>query len=126
MNQPCLAWVLGSMAIGNVLDKIPLDKGINEARVGNWILVVNNSKFALANPRQPTAEELPAFELYCENTEYLSFGMFGPRGGMIGGYTEDKFIADLIPFLSRETLNDFSEELDAFKEYHAKKKEFMQ
>lgn len=118
MSGPCLAWALGAQAIAHKLDMMPLPKGTSEAVVGRWRLIVNNTELELIHSAPPARDvELPPFELYCQHLDFFSFGLLGPNGGMIGGYTEERFIADLIPHLSKESLVMFGSELESFAEY---------
>lgn len=122
MSGPSLAWVISTSAIAHKLDVMPLPPGINEAVVGKWHLVVNNSKLEMSyHAPGRTPVDLPPFEVFCEHLEYLSFGLLGPFAGMIGGYSEDRFIGDLIPHLSSQALADFADELERFEEYQALK-----
>lgn len=85
------AYFLAVSAIGDQVGK-PLPKGINRATVGDWKLTLNAS---LEPVKLDDTTTLPAFELLAENTVYVAFATFGPYGGMIGGMTEDRFIADM-------------------------------
>lgn len=126
MKNPCLSWALASVALAARLDQAPLPKGINDATVGKWRLVLNNSRLEVPFPDGPQFPELKPFELYVSNVDFVAIGLLAPDGGLIGGYTEDRFIAEIIPHLPQSALNDFAEELDAFEEYHAKLKEMQQ
>lgn len=114
---PSLAWALGAQAVGYALETIPLPPGPSEAMVGKWRLVVNNSKLDavhVAGDRDPL--ELRPFELYCEHTEFVSFGLLGPDGGIIGGYSEDRFIDDMVAALPADALLPFEELIETRKE----------
>lgn len=112
-----LSWALASCAIAHKLDVMPLPTGSHEAEVGNWRLIVNNSKLTVIHRKVGEADvELPPFEVYCQNRKYLSFGLIGPAGGMLGGYTEDQFILDLMDFLPKSALEPFREELAVYEE----------
>ena len=117
MSAPSLAWALGSQAVGYALESIPLPAGPSEAIAGRWRLVVNNSQLdaVVANgTREPI--ELRPFELYCEHLDFLAFGLLGPDGGLIGGYTEDRFIDDMVAFLPPDALLPFEELIETRKE----------
>lgn len=115
--KPALSWYLAAQAIGCELDQIPLPPGINEAVVGDWLLVANNSKLELVYTRVGLGEiELPAFEIYCEHQIRLSFGLLAPTGGLIGGYTEDQFIEDMVKHLPAEIIAPVADDLAYRKE----------
>ncbi len=80
------AFVLAATAIGNVAG-VPLPQGLSTARVGDWTLTINNS--------QAETDDIPPFSVKAINEVYFAFGAFGPHGGMIGGASEEQFIADL-------------------------------
>lgn len=104
MSGPCLAWAIASVAIGHVNGTKPMPPGLNTARVGDWELAVNAGR----EPVQHDGREMTAFELSCANTEYLAFGAFHPSGGMIGGYSEDQFIKDMLAALPPEIAEQFT------------------
>lgn len=117
MNAPSLAWALGSQAVGYALETVPLPAGPSEATVGRWRLVVNNSKLDAVHPNAPRAPiELRPFELYCEHLDVVSFGLLAPDGGILGGYTEDAFVDDMVAFLPPDALLPFEELIETRKE----------
>ena len=87
MVNPSTAWVLASLAIAHRLGLKPLPRGVSSAAVGDWHLKINTGP-------EP-ADGLNSFDIRCENTKCLAIGMFGPEGGLIGGYSEDLFIEDM-------------------------------
>lgn len=87
MTGPSEAWALAAIAIGQALNIKPLPSGLNTAEVGDWSLTMNNSKDAIDN--------IGPFEIKGQNNEYVAVAILAPSGGMLAGYTENKFIADM-------------------------------
>jgi hypothetical protein len=104
MGGPCLAWAVASVAIGQVNGTKPMPPGLNTARVGRWDLAVNAGR----EPVTYDGREMSPFELQCVHTEYLAVGAFDPAGGAIGGYSEDRFIKDILAELPPEIAEEFS------------------
>jgi hypothetical protein len=105
MEGMSLAWALATSAACCARNEKPLPQGISEARVGRWIIVVNNSKLELPATVNGIATELPPFEVAVAMPEFVVFGLLGPAGGMIGGgVSEDEFIADMVAFLPPDEL----------------------
>ena len=105
MSGPSLAWALAAIAVGHSLGVKPLPPGISEAKVGHWNLKLNNGK--------SVADGVEPFGISLASDEYLAFGALHPSGGMIGGYTEDRLIDELVAFLPPEETAPFAEEIAA-------------
>lgn len=104
-NGPSTAWALAAAAMASALGKTPLPSGISEATVGHWSMKLNNSK--------EDAEQIPPFGIELASNEYLAFGLLVPAGGMIGGWTEDRFILEMAEQISDEDRVAFSAEIEA-------------
>ena len=112
-----LAWALAGQAISHKLNMQPLPRGTSEAEVGRWRLVINNSSLEMVHSAPPKPDiSLPMMEIYCEHLDYLSFGLLGPAAGMIGGYSEEQFIADMVEYLPTDALEPWRDEIELRKE----------
>lgn len=74
-------------AIGNVAASLPLPAGLSSHSIGDWYLTVNNGKEPI--------DDVPPFHIKAQNIVFLAAGLIGPSGGLIGGYSEEQFIADM-------------------------------
>ena len=104
---PCTAWALAAAAMSHSLDAKPLPRGLSEATVGNWAMRLNNGGDAI--------DGVEPFGIELSNTEYLAFGLLHPAGGMIGGWTEDRFILEMAEQLSAADREVFAKEIAATK-----------
>lgn len=86
-----VAFVMAVDVIAQTIGQTPLPPGLNTAEAGDWVLTVNNSR----EPATFGGQELQPWDMFAENKRYLAFGIFNPVGGMIGGMSEDQFIADM-------------------------------
>jgi len=84
---PSTAWALASMAIAHVNGTIPLPREVVSAKADHWTLTLNNTNAPI--------DDLGPFEVRCASDKYVAVGIFGPAGGMIAGYAEERFIADM-------------------------------
>jgi hypothetical protein len=86
------AFVAAMNAIASVIPERPLPKGINVARVGNWVLTLNAS----AAPIEHDGQELAPFTILATHNDYLIICVLAPDGGIVGGgMTEGEFIEEM-------------------------------
>lgn len=90
---PSVAWASAALAVGHMLNAKPLPAGLSHAVVGDWEIWLNNGKDEQAVPGHDMP--LGAFGICASNRVYVAVVVLDPRGGMIGGYSEDQFIADM-------------------------------
>jgi len=102
---PSTAWAIAVTAMATALDAKPLPAGISDAQVGHWSLKLNNG-------REPL-DCVPGFSIEIKSTEYLAFGLLHPAGGMIGGWSEDRFILEMAQHLTAEDRANFAAEVAA-------------
>lgn len=102
---PATAWALAIAAISNALGVSPLPAGITEATVGHWSMKLNNGREA--------AGDLEPFGIELASNEYLAFGVLTPAGGMLGGWSEDRFILEMAEHLSADDRETFAAEIAA-------------
>lgn len=107
MSGPCLAWALASAAIGHVNGTKPMPPGLNTARVGLWDIAINASG---SETIEHDGRELAPFDMQCVHSELIAMGVFDPSGGMLGGYPEDEFIADMLATLPPEIAEQFAKQ----------------
>lgn len=89
------AYFLAVEAIARAIGQTPLPAGLNTARVGDWTLTVNVSRDVLVTP---DGADVRPYELLGQHEIYFAIAVLGPGGGLIAGYDEDRFIADLREF----------------------------
>lgn len=93
------AWADAVLAIGKKLGRPPpLPPGISRADIGDWTLLLNNSptmaeiahevRFMMRPP-------MPPFTVLGVNNACFALVLIDPNGGIVGGYSEDMFIADM-------------------------------
>ena len=63
----------------------PLPEGLLTANIEGWDLTLNTTT--------ETVDDIPPFNVKAAHDTYLAFAMFGPDGGIVGGASEDDFIA---------------------------------
>ncbi|WEK00622.1 MAG: hypothetical protein P0Y59_02705 [Candidatus Sphingomonas phytovorans] len=68
-------------------------KGVFVGERGDWKLTINASP----EPAKPEGmhSTLMPWTIFAENTRYLTFGVFAPDGGLIGGMPEAYFIDEI-------------------------------
>jgi len=116
-RNPSLAWALAAQAIAFKLGVAPLPHGTSEAEVGRWRLAINATSLDLTHKAEGKPDvELRPFEVYAEHLDYVAFGLLAPDGGVVGGYPEAQFIADMVAFLPPDALSPFADQLGAFKD----------
>lgn len=86
------AYFLAAEAIARAIGQVPLPAGLNTARVGDWTLTVNVSRGVL---HTADGTEVQPFEMLCRHEVLFAVAIIGPGGGLIAGYNEDRFIAEL-------------------------------
>jgi len=77
-------------AVGKAIGKKPLPVGLNEADVNGWHLTLNSSADIIGD-HEP-------FTVIAQHQEYIGVAVFDPAGGIIGGISEDQFVADMRAF----------------------------
>ncbi len=90
MSGISIAWLTACLAISQQLGEKPLAAGIREATIGDWLLRINNSA--------EQQDELEPFEVELKHQRYCAMGLLSPSAGLMGGISEDQFLADMKAF----------------------------
>jgi hypothetical protein len=91
---PNVAWASAVVALGNSLGVKPIPSQLVNGTVGDWDIWLNNGDGEVTLP-SPHELNLPRFDVFATSTKYLAFGSFDPSGGLLAGYSEDRFIDDM-------------------------------
>lgn len=98
IDSHSVAWCSAVMAIGREVTARPLPSALIHAQIGEWDLWLNNADKEVAVGHNETLI-LAKFDVFGKHRRFAAFANVGRFSGGFGGYTEDKFIADMEAFV---------------------------